>query len=95
VVDNSFHFYIKRDGWPLTPSVGYCPGKKLHCPQCDSKKICIFFKPGFLGIRMGEWCRFLDKNNFELCDDYKIILKNNYTPNWVCKNCYNGGVIIK
>jgi len=90
-----FSFYLKRNGWSLTPIVAYCPGKKLNCPQCDYEKICIFFKPGFLGCKMNQWCEFMDKNDIKLYDDYKIILKNNYSPNWICKNCFNGGVIIR
>ena len=90
-----FHFYLKRSGWPLTDSVGYCSGKKSFCPRCGSDKIIIFFKPGFLGIKQGRWCDLMDKNNFKLCDDFNIIKKSNYNPNWVCKNCYNGGVILK
>jgi len=81
LADNSFHFYLKRDGWPLTPHVGYSPGIKLNCPKCNSEKICIFFKPGFIGKEQSPWC--------------ELIMNSNYNPNWVCKNCYDGGVILK
>jgi hypothetical protein len=90
-----FTFYLKREEWPLTYTVGYCPGQKSTCPKCLSDKISIFFKPGFLGKNMNYWCELMDENKFELCDDYNIIQKNNYAPNWICKNCYNGGVILK
>jgi len=30
-----------------------------------------------------------------LNDSYETILQNNFAPNWICKNCYNGGVILK
>mgnify|MGYP003975499093 FL=1 len=93
--DNSFHFYLKRDGWPLTPHVGYCPGIKLFCPRCDYEKICIFFNPGFIGKEQTPWCELMDTGNFSLCNDYEIIKKSNYNPNWICKNCYDVGVILK
>ena len=92
---NSFHFYIKRPGWPMTYLVAYCPGVKLNCPRCDSEKITIFFKPGFIGKKQNIWCEIMDENNFELCDNYDLIMKCNYHPNWICKNCYNGWVILK
>jgi transcription elongation factor Elf1 len=92
--DDTFHFYLKRSDWPLTYEVGYCPGKKFYCPRCNSDKVSIFFKPGFLGIENGKWCDYMDEKKFELCDDYQIIKKSNYHPNWICKNCYNCGVIL-
>ena len=91
--DNSFHFYIKREGWPLTYVVGYCPGIKLNCPTRNSEKISIFFKPGFIGKEQTPWCKLMDTGNFSLCDDYEIIMNSNYSPNWICKDCYDCGVI--
>ncbi|MBT4327799.1 MAG: hypothetical protein HOD60_12995 [Candidatus Nitrosopelagicus sp.] len=92
---DTFHFYLKRDGWPLNDVVGYSPGIKLNCPKCDSEKISIFFKPGFIGKEQTPWCDLMDDGNFLLCNDYEIIKKSNYNPNWNCKNCYDGGVILK
>ena len=93
--DDTFHFYLKRDGWPLNDVVGYSPGIKLNCPKCNSEKISIFFKPGFIGKEQTPWCDLMDDGNFLLCNDYEIIKKSNYNPNWNCKNCYDGGVILK
>ena len=93
--DDTFHFYLKRDGWPLNDVVGYSPGIKLNCPKCNSDKISIFFKPGFIGKEQTPWCDLMDDGNFSLCNDYEIIKKSNYNPNWNCKNCYDGGVILK
>jgi len=79
----------------MTPLVAYCPGGKLICPKCNSKKITLFFKPGFPGNLQHIWCKVIDDRDFSLCDDYEIILKCNFNPNWVCKKCYNGGVVLK
>ena len=92
---DTFHFYLKREGWPLNDVVGYSPGIKLNCPKCNSEKISIFFKPGFIGKEQTPWCDLMDDGNFLLCNDYEIIKKSNYNPNWNCKNCYDGGVILK
>jgi len=93
--DNSSHFYIKRDGWPLTPIVGYCPGVTPPCPTCNSQKICIFFKAGFVGKNQSKWEEIMTPDNFELCNDYEIIMKSNFHPNWICKDCYDGGVVLE
>ena len=93
--NDTFHFYLKRDGWSLNDVVGYSPGIKLNCPKCNSDKISIFFKPGFIGKEQTPWCNLIDDGNFSLCNDYEIIKKSNYNPNWNCKNCYDGGVILK
>jgi len=37
----------------------------------------------------------MDKGNFSLCNEYDIIMKNNYNPNWICKECHDCGVILK
>ncbi|MBT4326098.1 MAG: hypothetical protein HOD60_04210 [Candidatus Nitrosopelagicus sp.] len=92
---STFHFYLKRKGWPLTFEVGYSPGVKSNCTTCDSERISIFFKPGFLGIKQTPWCDLMDKGNFSLCNEYDIIMKNNYNPNWICKECHDCGVILK
>ena len=93
--NDTFHFYLNREGWPLNDIVGYSPGIKLNCPKCNSEKISIFFKPGFIGKEQTPWCDLMDDGNFLLCNDYEIIKKSNYNPNWNCKNCYDGGVILK
>lgn len=96
MTDDSFHFFIQNnDGYPLTDEVGHSTGKQLNCPTCNFKRISIFFKRGFKGIKVGQWCEFMNENNFELCNDWEIIKKSNYHPNWICKNCYDGGVILK
>ncbi len=79
----------------MSDEVGYSPGKKLYCPKCNSEKISIFFKPGFSGKDLGNWCDYLAENNFELCNKWEIIKKSNYNPNWICKDCYDGGVILR
>ena len=94
--DNSFHFYLQSDrGYSLTDEFGYSSGKKLNCPTCDSEIISVFFKRGFLGIKRGQWCELMHNDDFLLCNNYKIIMKSNYHPNWICKECHDCGVILK
>ena len=93
--ENKFQFYLQREGWTLYHVVGHCPGIKLNCPKCYSDKISIFFKPGFIGRKQTPWCNLIDDGNFSLCNDYEIIKKSNYHPNWNCKNCYDGGIVVE
>ena len=92
---SDFHFYLTNSGWPLTNEVSYSPGKKFNCPRCDSTKISFVFKPGFRGKDIESWCSIIHDDTVELCNVYEIIVKNNYCPNWICKDCYDAGVILE
>ncbi len=94
VPDNTFHFYIDNNRY-LTAEVGYSPGKKFNCPRCNSEKITFLFKPGFRGIDIQSWCSIIHDEIIELCNVYQIIMKNNFSPLWLCKDCYDGGVVLK
>ena len=92
---DEFHFYIINPGWPLTPEIVYSPGKKFNCPRCDSTKITFVFKRGFRGKDIELWCSIIHNETVELCNEYQIIMKNNYSPLWLCKDCYDGGVVLE
>ena len=92
---DEFHFYIINPDWPLTHEVIYSPGKKFNCPGCGFTKITFVFKRGFRGKDIESWCSIIHDDTIELCNDYAIIMKNNYCPLWICKDCYDGGVVLK
>ena len=92
---DEFHFYIINLGWPLTSEIVYSPGKKFNCPRCDSTKINFIFKPGFRGKDIEFWCLIIHDKVIELCNVYEIIMKNNCCPNWICKDCYDAGVVLE
>ena len=92
---DEFHFYIINPGWPLTPEIVYSPGKKFNCTRCGSTKINFIFKPGFRGKDIESWCSIIHDGAIELCNQYQIIMKNNFCPLWICKDCYDGGVILE
>ncbi len=95
LTDDTFHFFLQNnDGLPLTYQVGYSTGKTINCPKCNSEKVCIFFKRGFNGVKRMQWYDFLNENNFKLCSDWEIIKKHDFNPNWICKDCFDGGVVI-
>ena len=88
-------FYLVNPGWPLTDEVSYFPGKKFHCPGCESAKISFVFKPGFRGKDVEIWCSIIQDGIIELCNNYEMIMQNNYSPFWLCKDCYDGGVVLQ
>jgi transcription elongation factor Elf1 len=90
-----FEFYLKNPDRHLTGEVGYSPGRKFSCPRCDSLEISLFFKPGFPGREIENWRSIIKNGTIELCNKYEIIIKHNNHPNWICKNCYDGGVVLK
>jgi len=92
---DEFHFYITNQGWPLTPEIVYSPGEKFNCPGCGSTKITFVFKRGFRGKDIESWCSIIHDGTVELCNEYQIIMKNNYCPLWICKDCYDGGVVLE
>ena len=92
---DEFHFYIINPGWPLTQEVIYSPGKKFNCPGCSSTKITFVFKRGFRGKDIESWCSIIHDGVVELYNEYQIIMKNNFCPLWICKACYDAGVILE
>ena len=79
----------------------YSPGIVLNCPRCNSTSILILFGSDFVGRLRGQWKEKLREKKTVLCDDYGIICRlsggkitSSSNPNWICKNCYEAGVII-
>ena len=92
---SDFSFYLKGPGLPLSDEVGFFPGKKFHCPRCDSVQISIVFKPGFRGCEIERWGEIICKKKISFCNEINIIKKCNFNPCWLCKDCYDAGVVIQ
>ena len=82
---------------------GYFAGFAILCTKCKSDKIVIFFVDGFQGKLRGEWKEKIRARKTKLSDKCDIIAKftpksktvgSTINPNWICKNCYTGGVVI-
>jgi hypothetical protein len=79
----------------------YSPGLVLHCPQCKSTSILILFGSDFVGRLRGEWKEKIREKRTILCNEYAKVcilsegkITSSSNPNWICKNCYEAGVII-
>ena len=96
--DDSFHFFLKnKRGYPQTPEVGISVGKKISCSKCGSKKISVFFKPGFPGYLIQEWSDFLEKNDFKLYWFLDYVFDKDDSGNIVrkCQLCSSGTLSLK
>ena len=102
-------FKLNEDGTIQRPPktkvmlVSYSSGIPTFCPKCNSENILIFFGRDFPPNLIENWCEKIHADKVILCNQWEIILKtmsskgctSNSNPNWVCKNCYDGGVVIE
>ena len=80
----------------------YSPGNFIFCPKCNSNRTVIFFGPEFPANLKGKWQDNIYAKKTILCNEWDIILKtissngctSNSNPNWICKDCYDGGVVL-
>lgn len=80
----------------------YSSGIPTFCPKCNSDRTVIFFGHNFTPRLIGDWQEKIRNKQTILCDKSEIIKKftpkNQVTslsnPNWVCKQCYNGGIVM-
>jgi hypothetical protein len=84
--------------------VSHAPGYPVICPKCGKDKVVIFFDPKFVGKYIGKWSESINEKKVLLENRWsKIKVENQWddidpkdaVPNWVCKNCYDGGVILE
>ena len=84
--------------------VSHSPGYLVYCPKCNSTKVVIFYDPRFTPKLMSFWDEQIDKKNIVLENRWeKIKVENQWKslkefsekPNWICKDCYDGGVVLK
>lgn len=80
----------------------YSPGNFIFCPKCNSDRVVIFFGNEFPNNLKGVWQEKIHAKKTILCNEWVIIQKtmsfnvctSNSNPNWICKECHDGGVII-
>jgi hypothetical protein len=84
--------------------VSYAPGYSVYCPKCNDDKVVIFFDPKFVGRYRSVWIGLINERKIVLENKWdKIKVENQWidinpkdaVPNWVCKNCYDGGIIVE
>ena len=80
------------------------PGYPVHCPKCNSTNVLIFYDPRFTPRLQSKWDKLIDEKRILLENKWEKIKgenrwealeKDSEKPNWICKNCHDGGVILK
>ena len=80
------------------------PGYPVHCPKCNSTNVLIFYDPRFTPRLQTKWDALIDEKRILLENKWEKIKgenrwealeKDSEKPNWICKNCHDGGVILK
>ena len=80
------------------------PGYPVYCPKCNSTNVLIFYDPRFTPRLQSKWDDLIDEkrilleNRWEKIKDenqWDKLEKGSEKPNWICKDCYDGGVILE
>ena len=80
------------------------PGYPVYCPKCNSTNVLIFFDPRFTPRLQSKWDELIDEkrilleNRWEKIKDenkWGELEKGSEKPNWICKDCYDGGIIVE
>ena len=80
------------------------PGYPVYCPKCNSDRVVIFFDLRFVGRFMNKWDELIDERKIRLENSWnKIKTENQWgvidpkdaKPNWLCKECYDGGILLE
>ena len=94
----------KRPRTKKATIVSTSPGYPIHCPKCNSSDVVIFFDPKFVGRFMNKWDELIDEkkitlenrwNKIKTENKWGIIDPKDAKPNWLCKKCYDCGVILE
>ena len=84
--------------------VSYSPGYPIQCPKCNETRVLLFFDLRFEARYETKWNELIDEKKIILENRWsKIKVENNWgnidpkdaVPNWLCKECYDGGIILE
>ena len=80
------------------------PGYPVYCPKCNSTNVLFFYDPRFTPRLQSKWDDLIDAKKILLENRWeKIRNENNWSklekdsekPNWICKDCYDGGILLE
>jgi len=80
------------------------PGYPVYCPKCNSTNVLIFYDPRFTPRLQTKWDDLIDEKRILLENrwdkikgenQWEVLEKGSEKPNWICKNCYDGGIIVE
>ena len=79
------------------------PGYPVYCPKCNSTRVVLFYDPRFTPRLQSKWDILIDEKRILLENRWEKIKyenkwgkleKDSEKPNWICKDCFDGGVVI-
>ena len=71
----------------------YSPGVEYLCPRCNSNLVRFFFDAKCKGwFEAMKWIR---AKKIILSDSLEEYKKTQVSAKWICKDCYNGGIVLK
>ncbi len=79
------------------------PRYHVYCPKCNSTRVVIFYDPRFTPRLQSKWDKLIDEKRILLENRWEKIKgenqwgkleKDSEKPNWICKDCFDGGVVI-
>ncbi len=79
------------------------PRYPVYCPKCNSTRVVLFYDPRFTPRLQSKWDKLIDEkrilleNRWEKIKDenkWGKLEKDSEKPNWICKDCYDGGVVL-
>ena len=73
--------------------INYFPGVEYLCPRCGSDLVHFFFDMNCRG--WFEAMKWIKSKKAVLSDSIKEYEKNPTAAKWICKSCYNGGIVQK
>jgi hypothetical protein len=80
------------------------PGFPVYCPKCNSTRVVIFFDYRFSPKLRTKWRELINEKKITLENQWekiktenqwKSLKKDSEKPNWICKECYDGGIILE
>ena len=80
------------------------PGYPVYCTKCNSTNVLIFYDPRFTPRFQTKWDELIDEKRILLESRWEKIKdenrwgkseKDSEKPNWICKDCYDGGIIVE
>ncbi len=80
------------------------PGYPEYCPKCNSTRVVLFYDPRFTPRLQSKWDklivekRIILENRWEQIkgeNQWGTLEKDSEKPNWICKDCYDGGVLLE
>ncbi|PHY03692.1 MAG: hypothetical protein CK526_06640 [Thaumarchaeota archaeon] len=86
------------------PLCSISPGYPVYCPKCNSSRVLIFYDFRFTPRLQNKWDELIYgkrislENRWEKIKDenqWGKLKKGTEKPNWICKDCYDGGIILE